>query len=256
MVAPGVREFRAATRGSPWPHPCLLDRDIAQDLDRLLKLPDGTAAASLPEMDLQQAMGATACVIRYLDLLSNEDNFGQFTLKPFDTSRFMRLDAAAVRALNLLPSALDGGNKTQSLVGLLDHCKTAQGRRLIVQWVKQPLLDLVAIKERHDIVESLVDCDEMRMGLQDDCLRRFPDLNRLAKKFSRGKANLEDCVHVYQAVSLLAKFVETLRLEGGDHAPLLEEVFITPLEQHIADFANYLQLIEHTVDLEETDNRQ
>jgi len=131
-----------------------------------------------------------------------------------------------------------------------------QGKRLIVQWVKQPLLDLIAINERHSLVEAFVDCDEMRLGLQDDCLRRFPDLNRLAKKFSRGKATLEDCVHVYQAVSLLDKFVGCLRLDDGPHAVLLEEVFAAPLGQHIVDFANYRQLIEHTVDLEETDNRQ
>jgi len=38
----------------------------------------------------------------------------------------MKLDAAAVRALNLLPSPLDGGNKTMSVAGLLNKCRTAQ----------------------------------------------------------------------------------------------------------------------------------
>lgn len=61
--------------------------DLVQDLDRLLKLPPGGSSATFPEMDMGVAMEALAAVVRYLELLSNEDNFAQFTLARFDSTQ-------------------------------------------------------------------------------------------------------------------------------------------------------------------------
>ena len=60
---------------------------MVQDMDRLLKLPNGTNAAALPELDLKQAMGATASLVGYLELLDNEENFGNYTMQRFDGSQ-------------------------------------------------------------------------------------------------------------------------------------------------------------------------
>jgi DNA mismatch repair protein MSH2 len=82
-----------------------------------------------------------------LQILSDETAFGKYTLKHHDLSQYMRLDASALRALNLMPSPHDGASKTMSLFGLLNKCKTAQGSRLLGQWLKQPLLDIDNIRK-------------------------------------------------------------------------------------------------------------
>jgi DNA mismatch repair protein MSH2 len=103
---------------------------------------------------------------------------------------------------------LGANAKSSSLYGLLNNCRTAQGQRLLMQWLKQPLTDtakisrivslcvlgreiLICIDERLDIVEAFVNDSSIRTFISQDFLGRVPDFERLVRKFIRKKANLE-----------------------------------------------------------------
>jgi|SRR5579859_4609505 len=163
--------------------------------------------------------------------MSDASNFGQYTLYQHNLSSYMRLDASALRALNLMPTPTDSQNKTASLFGLLNRCKTALGTRLLAQWLKQPLLSLPAIVERQTLVEAFVADTEVRAGLQEDHLRSVPDLSRLAKRFQRGLAGLEDVVRGYQVVIRLPGLIEALDLIQDDrHRDLIQSTYVHPLQ--------------------------
>ena len=168
----------------------------------------------------------------------------------------MRLDTAATQALNLFPSPMDGGNKSMSIFGVLDQCKTAQGKRLLSQWVKQPLLDKARIEERLNLVEVFFEGSDLRDTVREEALRRMPDLNRLAKKFYRHKAKLQDVVRVYQAIELLPSLCAALDEYDEAHKALVAETFSNPLKESATDFEKFKQLVEATIDLEETDNHE
>jgi DNA mismatch repair protein MSH2 len=179
-------------------------KDVESDLERLLKgngVGWSTLVGSVGEQ--KAALGAAAALIKYLGLMSDSSNFGQFALYQHDLAQYMRLDASAVRALHLMPGPRDG-SKTMSLYGLLDHCKTPMGHRLLAQWLKQPLMSVEAIEKRQKLVEAFVEDVGLRQEMQEEHLRSMPDLGRLAKKFQRGKARLEDVIRAYQASTRLA----------------------------------------------------
>ena len=229
-------------------------RDIEQDLSRLLR--DERAVGTLPQTDLKLAMGSAAALIKYLGVLSDPSNFGQYQLYQHDLSQFMKLDASALKALNLMPGPRDG-SKTMSLYGLLNHCKTPVGSRLLSQWLKQPLMSLEEIERRQQLVEAFVIDTELRQTLQEEHLRSIPDLYRLAKKFQRKQANLEDVVRAYQVVIRIPGFIGTFEnVMDEQYKGPLDAEYTSKLIEYSNILAKLQEMVETTVDLDALDHHE
>jgi DNA mismatch repair protein MSH2 len=229
-------------------------RDIEQDLTRLLR--DERSAGTLPQTELKLAMGSASALIKYLGVLSDPTNFGQYQLYQHDLSQFMKLDSSALRALNLMPGPRDG-SKSMSLFGLLNHCKTPVGSRLLAQWLKQPLMDLKEIEKRQQLVEAFVVNTELRQTMQEEHLRSIPDLYRLAKRFQRKQANLEDVVRVYQVAIRLPGFVSSLEnVMDEQYQTPLEAEYTSNLRSHSDSLVKLEEMVETTVDLDALENHE
>ncbi|TAQ84717.1 hypothetical protein B7494_g6956 [Chlorociboria aeruginascens] len=229
-------------------------KDIEQDLARLLK--DEKATGTLPQTDLKLAMGSAAALIKYLGVLHDPSNFGQYQLFQHDLSQFMKLDASALKALNLMPGPRDGA-KTMSLYGLLNHCKTPVGSRLLAQWLKQPLMSQQEIEKRQQLVEAFVEDTELRQTMQEEHLRSIPDLYRLAKKFQRKQANLEDVVKVFMVVIRLPAFIGTLEgIMDEQYRDPLDEAYTSKIREYSDSLLKLQEMVEATVDLEAVDNHE
>ena len=229
-------------------------KDIEQDLARLLR--DERAAGSLPQTNLKLAMGSAAALIKYLGVLSDPSNFGQYQLYQHDLAQFMKLDAAALKALNLMPGPRDG-SKNMSLYGLLNHCKTPVGSRLLAQWLKQPLMSLEEIERRQQLVEAFVMDTELRQTMQEEHLRSIPDLYRLAKRFQRKQANLEDVVRAYQVVIRIPGFINSLEsVMDEQYKDPLDVEYTSKLTSYSNSLARLQEMVETTVDLDALDRHE
>ncbi|KAH8194983.1 hypothetical protein TruAng_010854 [Truncatella angustata] len=229
-------------------------KDIEQDLARLLK--DERSASLLPQTDLKLAMGSAAALIKYLSAMQDSSNFGQYQLYQHDLTQFMKLDAAALKALNLMPGARDGV-KSMSLFGLLNHCRTPVGSRLLSQWLKQPLMNRDEIEKRLQLVEAFANDTELRQTMQEEHLKSVPDLYRLANRFQRNKANLEDVVRAYQVVIRLPGFLGTLEaVMDEQYKDPLDEAYTNKLRELSDSLGKLAEMVETTVDLDALDNHE
>ncbi|CAF3906552.1 unnamed protein product [Rotaria sordida] len=243
-------------------------KDIKQDLCRLLiksKDEDNDKfemkVGVMPEMQMEYAKCALSAAIKFLQLLADKNQLNLFHLKTHQPDLYMRLDTAAMIALNIFPDSrqrpdFSANSKSSSLYGLLNNCRTAQGQRLLMQWLKQPLTDMAKINERLDIVDAFVNDSSIRNFITQDFLGRIPDFERLVRKFIRKKANLEDCYKIYVAVNKMPKLIEYISEFNGPNKDVLNHLIIQPLQGMIEIFSKYIEMIETTMDLDRIGNHE
>lgn len=197
------------------------------------------------------ACSALAALVKFTELGAKADNHGRFTLELYNPENFMRLDRAAQGALHVFPARSSGRGAT-SIYSLLNHNRTAMGKRMLRSWLKQPLTDVAAIQERHAVVQAFVEDDEMRESVRDSHLRGMTDIQRLSRKLASHKITLQELCQLYMASMQLPALVDALTEHQGDAAELLKKRFVEELsEAHSAEaLVKFEQLVEEAVDLD------
>jgi len=137
------------------------------------------------------AIRVAGTVIQYIketqpDSLSLLTGFRFYSL-----NEFMTLDASTRRNLEL-EETLHGEYKG-SLLGVLDCTVTPMGKRLIHQWISQPLLNIEKIRTRQDGIQYFFD-DGMKRAETRTALKPLADLERLVNRVLAGHAQPRDLV--------------------------------------------------------------
>lgn len=158
--------------------------------------------------------GAGAAALRYV-----EENFGgdlSYLRAPrvYRAAEFMLVDEVSRRHLELVVSS--DGTRTGSLLSILDETLTPVGARTLANWIVYPLMELGAIRARHDAVEELFEAD--LGGESEESLKRIGDLERLAGRVGAMRANPRDALKLAQALRAAAALKRAL---GGRRAALI-----------------------------------
>ncbi|HRQ23763.1 MAG TPA: DNA mismatch repair protein MutS, partial [Anaerolineales bacterium] len=129
------------------------------------------------------------------------------SLRSYSLNEFMTLDASTRRNLELDETLR--GERKGSLLGTLDLTITPMGKRLIHQWVSQPLLHVEKIQKRQNGVEYFVQQGMIRAELR-DTLKPLADLERLVNRVIAGQAQPRDLVAMRSTLGQLPTVKETV----------------------------------------------
>jgi DNA mismatch repair protein MutS len=160
------------------------------------------------------------------------------TLRFFEPSDFMKLDASTIANLELIRT-LDGSPKG-SLLSFLDQTRTGMGARLLKSWLLLPLLDLHALDRRQSVVQALIGNVQGHGRLRAK-LADIHDLERLISRVLVGVAGprellaLRDSQRIVPAIRLLLQELSAPRIcEMREQLDDLEDV-VALIEASLSD---------------------
>lgn len=159
------------------------------------------------------------------------------SLSVFNNDAFLELDYTTRRNLELTTS-LREGRREGSLLGILDECCSAMGKRNLKRWIEQPLKNIIEINTRLDAVEELKENLSLRSEIR-EILNGVYDLERLAAKIGGGIANPRDLLVLKYSITALTKSKEALQQAGSQLLSHLAE---------IDDLQDVYRIIDEAVD--------
>lgn len=128
-------------------------------------------------------------------------------------SQIMEIDGATRRSLELIDSL--NGDKSSSLLGVIDCTVTGAGGRLLASRIANPLKDIAAINARLDAVEFFGTFHNIRQDLR-QILKACPDIERAVSRLSLGRGGPRDLANIKIALGIVPALRNLLR--GGDAA--------------------------------------
>ena len=126
-----------------------------------------------------------------------------------DNSTYLKMDINTIRNLELTES-LKLKSRSYSLLWLLDKTKTAMGSRMLKNWIENPLVDIIDINKRYDIIESLLTEFILKEELK-ALLYEVYDLERLCGRISYGNTNGRDLLQLKNSLKVLPNIKRILK---------------------------------------------
>ncbi len=185
-------------------------------------------------------ISAAGALIEFLRETQKHALVNIHTIKVLNRSKFMEVDAIAVRNLELVKNNAEN-KKYGSLLWVLDKTKTGMGARLLHRMVLSPLKDINEIEYRQQGVDELLNASVVRVGLC-EILNTMGDVERLAGKISNGNFNPKNCLALAAALHALP----TIKFQlSGFNAGILRDI-----DADLVDLQDLADLLSAAIDEE------
>lgn len=203
----------------------VLNNDVNSKLENTLKNIynidtsrfDETYEKELPYLeglDLKTQKGVRH-ILYYLSVKELKDISHFNKVNMLDDEESLSMDIHTIRNLELFET-LRLKERQNSLLWLIDKCKTAMGSRRLKSWMLKPLRNREKIESRYDKIDKLNENFITRSSLL-EALYEVYDIERLCGKIACGNANARDLLQLNNSLKVLPTIKKCIEELGFDY---------------------------------------
>jgi len=178
---------------------------------------------TLSGFDIDEQTPGVIAAGALLDYLreTQKSTLGHITrLEPYRRGTSLLIDEATRRSLELTQT-LRNGDRSGSLLSVIDETVTPMGARLLGEWLSNPLTDPARINLRLDAVQELTGDTMFCRDLRDQ-LQQAYDLQRLTARVATGRCSPRDLSCLARTLALLPKLKAKLSGRASERLAALE----------------------------------
>lgn len=159
---------------------------------------------SLTELGIEGNNEAVCALGATIDYLTEVQKSGLDNIREIDfysENQFMKIDFSSRRNLELTET-MRNRERRGTLLWVLDKTKTAMGKRLVRNWIEQPLVNLAKITKRHNAVGELFDNSAL-LENETAAISDVSDMERLMARIVYETANAKELRSLLATIRLL-----------------------------------------------------
>ena len=159
---------------------------------------------SLTELGIEESDEAICALGATIDYLTEVQKSGLDNIREIDfysENQFMKIDFSSRRNLELTET-MRNRERRGTLLWVLDKTKTAMGKRLVRNWIEQPLVNLAKITKRHNAVNELFS-DSVLLDNETAAISDVSDMERLMARIVYETANAKELRSLLSTIRLL-----------------------------------------------------
>ncbi|MEB3004834.1 DNA mismatch repair protein MutS [Capnocytophaga sp. G2] len=188
--------------------------------------------------DMHNGILSAGAILHYLSETQHHQLQHIITIKRIMNGEYVWLDKFTIRNLEIY-----SGQSTESvsLLDIIDKTLSPMGSRTLKRWLALPLTSLSQIQNRHQVVATFVENNEIRQKVRDH-LKKVNDIERLLSKIATGKITPREVIYLKNSLTAILP-VKKLAMESNSS-------YLNSLGKQIHNLQDLCDRIEETLNEE------
>ncbi len=149
--------------------------------------------------DLYEGIIASGSILHYLGETQHHKLQHITSIARIAEDDYVWMDKFTIRNLELYTST---NNNAVTLLNVIDKTISPMGGRLLKRWLALPLKNVEKIKQRHEVVDFLVEQNDVLQKIQNH-IKHIGDLERLISKTATGKVNPREVIQLKNSLEAI-----------------------------------------------------